>query len=100
MAATVVTLTPDMGESMIKTLVDEAFDSLFATGSIATTNKKRVAGHGEHLFAEIFNANMAILESGLGGLAEQTDVVAGSWQSMITACNTALAATKAVVDAL
>jgi len=100
MAATVVTLTADMGESMIKTLVDEAFDSLFATGSVATTSQVRVAGFGQQLFAENFNANMALLETGVAGLDAQTDVVPGSWNSMISACNTALAAAKVAVDAL
>jgi len=64
MAATVVTITNDMGEMMIKQLVDEAFDSLFSTGSIATTNQGRVSGHGQDSFRVIFNANMALLKTG------------------------------------
>ena len=72
MAATVVTITNDMGEMMIKQLVDEAFDSLFSTGSIATTNQGRVSGHGQDSFRVIFNANMALLTTGANNKATGT----------------------------
>lgn len=72
MAATVVTITPDMGEMNIKQHVDDAFDSLFSEGSVSTTGKGRVSGHGQSSFAAVFNANAALLKTGLDSKATGT----------------------------
>lgn len=98
MAAVVSTLYPDMGESMIKALVDDSFDSLFANST--ATGHGRLSGHGQSSFIAKFNANMVLLETAEAGLSAQARLTGGtSWANMVATINTVLGNAKTAVNA-